>query len=62
MRQIDTTTGALSKKRLIEPLNAGILELELESDIAFERYSVLKSMGRFSFYIENKFGGVGIVE
>jgi GTPases - Sulfate adenylate transferase subunit 1 len=62
IKQIDTTTGALSKKRLIESLNAGILELELESDIAFERYSVLKSMGRFSFYIENKFGGVGIVE
>jgi len=59
---IDTTTGALSKKGLIESLNAGILELELESDIAFERYDVLKSMGRFSFYIENKFGGVGIIE
>ena len=62
MKQIDTTTGASSKKRLVEALNAGILELELESDIAFEKYSVLKSMGRFSFYIENKFGGVGIVE
>jgi len=62
IKHIDTTTGALSKKSLIEPLNAGILDLELESDIAFERYNILKSMGRFSFYIENKFGGVGIVE
>ncbi|MGC9129589.1 MAG: GTP-binding protein [Candidatus Micrarchaeia archaeon] len=59
---IDASSGASKKGKAIAPLDAGHAELLLGSDVAVEKYSNLKSMGRFTFYKGSKFGGVGIIE
>ena len=58
---IDASSGEKRQGKSIPALNAGIVEIKLAKPIAFEKYSKVKELGRFTFYIGKRFGGVGIV-
>ncbi len=58
---IDVSSGEKKRGKSIPALNAGIVEIKLAKPVAFEKYSKVKELGRFTFYLGKRFGGVGIV-
>ncbi|MGC8710049.1 MAG: GTP-binding protein [Candidatus Micrarchaeia archaeon] len=59
---INITKGVEESGSSIKPLGAAVVRLTLNKAIVMEKYSNLKSLGRFTIYLGGKFAGIGIVE
>ncbi len=60
-RYIDVTTGESKKAKRIKPLNAGLVELKLDRNIATDAFERTPEIGRFVFYTNKNFSGIGII-
>ena len=60
-KYIDVTTGESKKASRIKPLNAGLVELKLDRNIATDAFERTPEIGRFVFYTDKNFSGVGII-
>jgi bifunctional enzyme CysN/CysC/sulfate adenylyltransferase subunit 1 len=60
-KMIDVTTGESMVSGSIKPLNAGIVEIKLAKDIAMDTFEKNPEIGRFVFYTDRKFSGIGII-
>ncbi len=54
-------TGSCTVAHRIKPLNAGSVELELERNIASDKFERTPEIGRFVLYTDKKFSGIGII-
>lgn len=60
-KTIDVSTGECRVSSTIKPLDAGSIELKLERNVATDSFDKTPEIGRFIFYTNNNFSGIGII-
>ncbi len=60
-KSIDVTTGESKTASRIKPLDAGVVELKLDRNVATDAFERTPEIGRFVFYTNRSFSGIGII-
>lgn len=61
-RIIDTTTGSPKSTQRPKALDAGECIIRLNDRVAVEEFSSFRGLGRFVFYKNDEFAGIGVIE
>ncbi len=62
LKYVDAVTGMESPHGTAKPLNALVAELSLAKKIAVESFNDTRELGRFVFYSDGEFAGIGTVQ